>query len=481
MGLSGLFPAGVIGPSSTASPRYPAVVNHKNNNSSRPTPEMGTTMKATATALFLSAGLAFALASHAAENLTIATVNNGDLIRMQKLSKHFEQLHPEIKLNWVVLEENILRQRLTTDITTQGGQFDILTIGTYETPLWGSKGWLVPMNDLPADYDVNDIFPAIRQGLSVDNTLYALPLYGESTMTYYRTDLFAQANISMPEHPTWTQLGEFAARLNQPDQEQYGMCLRGKAGWGENVALLSTMANAFGARWFDEQWQPQLTSPEWKAAAHFYVDTLKKYGPPGTSSNGFNETLTLFNSGKCAVWVDASSAGSFINDPSQSKVVGKVGFAAAPTEVTERGSSWLYAWSLAIPTTSRHKDAAKAFITWATSKQYIQLVAETDGISNVPPGTRISTYSDAYLQAAPFAKEALQMLLHSDPGHPSAQPVPYVGIQYVTIPEFQVIGTTVGKLFAAALTGQMTVDQALQSAQSSTEREMKRAGYPKKG
>jgi sorbitol/mannitol transport system substrate-binding protein len=298
-------------------------------------------------------------------------------------------------------------------------------------------------------------------------------------VTYYRTDLFKQAGLTMPEHPTWTQLGEFAAKLHQPTKDQYGMCLRGKAGWGENVALLSTMANAFGARWFDEQWKPELTSPEWTAAANFYVNTLKNYGPPGVSSNGFNETLALFNSGKCAIWVDASVAGSFTTDKTQSKVADSVGFAAAPTEVTDKGSSWLYAWSLAIPATSKHKDAAKAFITWATSKEYIQLVADKEGITNVPPGTRQSTYNAAYLAAAPFAKVTLQMMQHADPAHPSAKPVPYVGIQYVTIPEFQAIGTSVGKLFSAALTGGMTVDKALAEAQSTTEREMKRAGYPK--
>jgi sorbitol/mannitol transport system substrate-binding protein len=252
-----------------------------------------------------------------------------------------------------------------------------------------------------------------------------------------------------------------------------------KAGWGENIALLSTMANAFGARWFDEQWKPELTSPEWTAAANFYVNTLKQYGPPGVSSNGFNETLALFNSGKCAIWVDASVAGSFTTDKSQSKVADSVGFAAAPTEVTDKGSSWLYAWSLAIPATSQHKDAAKAFIAWATSKDYIQLVADKEGITNVPPGTRQSTYSAAYLKAAPFAQVTLEMMQHADPAHPSAKPVPYVGIQYVTIPEFQAIGTSVGKLFSAALTGGMSVEQALLQAQSTTEREMKRAGYPK--
>ena len=417
--------------------------------------------------------------SSGAQTLTIATVNNSDMIRMQKLAKTFESEHPEIKLNWVVLEENVLRQRLTTDIATQGGQFDVLTIGMYEAALWGAKGWLEPMTDLPATYAIDDVFPSVRDGLSVKGTLYALPFYAESSMTYYRTDLFKDAGLSMPEHPTWEQIAGFARTLNKPDQEQYGICLRGKAGWGENMALISTIANAYGARWFNEQWQPEFNGAEWQNALNFYVGTLKASGPPGATSNGFNENLALFNSGKCAIWVDASVAGSFVTDSSQSKVAEHVGFTFAPHAVTDKGSAWLYSWALAIPTSSKAKDAARTFSTWATSKEYGALVAEKDGIANVPPGTRASTYTEAYLKAAPFARVTLESLKVANPQDPTLKPVPYVGIQLVTIPEFQAVGTQVGKLFSAALIGQTTVDQALAAAQKSTEREMKRAGYPK--
>ncbi|OLF54224.1 ABC transporter substrate-binding protein [Pseudomonas chlororaphis] len=436
-------------------------------------------MKPCLNALLVTTCLTVSGVSLGAQTLTIATVNNSDMIRMQKLSKTFENEHPDITLSWVVLEENVLRQRLTTDIATQGGQFDVLTIGMYEAALWGAKGWLEPMKDLPAAYDLQDIFPAVREGLSAKGTLYALPFYAESSMTYYRTDLFKAAGLEMPEHPTWEQIGEFAGKLNKPEQEQYGICLRGKAGWGENMALITTLANGFGARWFNEQWQPEFTGPEWKNALTFYVDTMKKAGPPGASSNGFNENLALFNSGKCAIWVDASVAGSFVTDKSQSKVSEHVGFTYAPRQVTDKGSAWMYSWALAIPTSSKAKDAAQVFATWATSKEYGALVAEKDGIANVPPGTRASTYSEAYMQAAPFAKVTLESLKVADPTKPTLKPVPYVGIQLVTIPEFQAIGTQVGKLFSAALIGQTTVDQALAAAQQTTEREMKRAGYPK--
>ncbi|MCH4901753.1 sugar ABC transporter substrate-binding protein [Pseudomonas sp. B707] len=436
-------------------------------------------MQPTAKALLALTCMTLSSVSLGAQTLTIATVNNSDMIRMQKLSKTFETEHPDIKLNWVVLEENVLRQRLTTDIATQGGQFDVLTIGMYEAALWGAKGWLEPMKDLPASYALDDVFPSVREGLSVKGSLYALPFYAESSITYYRTDLFKDAGLTMPERPTWEQIAGFAEKLTHKDKEQYGICLRGKAGWGENMALITTVANAYGARWFDEQWKPEFSGPEWKNALNFYVDTMKKSGPPGASSNGFNENLALFNSGKCAIWVDASVAGSFVTDKTQSKVADHVGFTYAPHQVTDKGSAWLYSWALAIPTSSKAKEAAKQFSAWATSKEYGELVAKTDGIANVPPGTRASTYSDAYMSAAPFAKVTLESLKAADPSKPTLKPVPYIGIQLVTIPEFQGIGTQVGKLFSAALIGQTTVDQALTAAQQTTEREMKRAGYPK--
>lgn len=413
-----------------------------------------------------------------AETVTIGTVNNGDMIRMQKLSAEFEAAHPDIDLEWVILEENVLRQRLTTDIAANSGQFDVMTIGMYEAPIWGANDWLEPMTDLPADYDVDDIFPSVRDGLSANGTLYALPFYGESSMTYYRKDLFANAGLTMPAEPTWDQVRDFAKTLHDPSNEQYGVCLRGKAGWGENMALVTTMVNAFGGRWFDMDWNAQLDSDAWHEAINFYVDLLGNYGPPGASSNGFNENLALFNTGKCAMWVDATVAGSFVTDESQSQVADQVGFAAAPQQATQKGSGWLWAWALAIPVSSDAKEAAQAFVTWATSKEYSQLVAERDGIAAIPPGTRQSTYNNAdYLDAAEFADMTLSQMRKADPTDSTVEPTPYTGVQFVAIPGFSGFATVVGQQVAGALSGNMTVDQALGNADRVVEREIRRAGY----
>jgi sorbitol/mannitol transport system substrate-binding protein len=430
----------------------------------------------------LGAGAAIALAAAGtaghAETITIATVNNSDMIIMQKLSSQFEEQSGH-ELEWVVLEENVLRQRVTTDIATGGGQFDVITIGAYETPIWGDQGWLVPLDDLEG-YDYEDIFETVRNGLSADGTLYALPFYAESSFLFYRTDLFEEAGIEMPDQPTYDQISEWAEQLHDPQNQVYGICLRGKPGWGENMAYVSTLVNTFGGRWFDMEWQPQLDSQAWQEAVSFYVDLLNNYGPPGASSNGHNENRALFASGNCAMWVDATSAAGYIFNPSESKVADKTGFAPAPIQVTPNGAGWFWAWALAIPSSSDAVDAAKEFLKWSTSKEYVALVGESEGWVSAPPGTRQSTYErKEYLEAAPFAEFTKQAILSADPTNPTQDPVPYTGVQFVAIPEFQGIGTVVGQSVAAALSGQMSVEQALQAAQSSAARTMQQAGYPK--
>ena len=287
-----------------------------------------------------AAALAMSVTATSAETtLSIGTVNNGDMIVMQKLSEQFEEQNPDISLDWVVLEENVLRQRLTTDIATGSGQFDVVTIGTYEVPIWAKRGWLEAMDNLPADYDVDDVLMAVREGLSYDGKLYALPFYAESSLTFYRTDLFEKAGLTMPDQPTWDQIKQFAETLTDKDAGIYGICLRGKPGWGENTAFISTMVHTFGGQWFDENWNPTIDTPEWKEAVGTYVDLLTNSGPPGASSNGFNENLALFSSGKCAMWIDATVAAGLLFDPAESQVADKVGFVQAPIGEDPQGQS----------------------------------------------------------------------------------------------------------------------------------------------
>ncbi len=432
-------------------------------------------MKLTPILIGACSAMAISFAAQA-QTLTIATVNNGDMIRMQGYTDQFTA-ETGIAVEWVTLEENVLRQRVTTDISTNGGQFDIMTIGMYETPIWGANGWLVPLDDLSEEYDAADILPAMAGGLSHDGTLYAAPFYGESSMIMYRTDLMEQAGLEMPDAPTWDFIKQAAAAMTDRDADINGICLRGKAGWGEGGAFITAMSNSFGARWFDENWRPQFDTEEWANTLNFFVEMMTESGPPGYATNGFNENLSLFQQGKCGMWIDATVAASFVTNPADSTVADSVGFALAPDNGLGKRANWLWAWALAIPAGTDDVDGAKQFIEWATSKDYIEMVAENEGWANVPPGARISLYENPDYQAVPFAEMTLESILTADPNNPTVDPVPYVGVQFAAIPEFAGIATQVSQEFSAVYAGQQSVEEALAKAQAIATEEMEAAGY----
>ena len=428
----------------------------------------------------LSLLLGIASAHAQQKTVTICAVNNEPMIELKKLSSKFEQKNPDIKLNWVIVEENVLRQKVTLDVTQHSGLYDLVFIGLYDTPIFAKQGNLLPFENLPAEYDLEDVFKSIRDGLSYDGKLYALPFYGESSMLMYRKDLFAAKNLTMPEQPTYDDIAKFAEQLTDKSKGIYGITLRGLPGWGENMGFIDTLVNTFGGTYFDMQWHPTIDTPEWKKAIGFYVDLMKKCGPSGASANGFNQNLTLMATGKAAMWIDATVAGGMLESSKQSKVVGKMGYAPAPIAATPNGSHWLWSWAFGMPKSAKQPEAAEKFAAWATSKEYIALVAADEGWASVPPGTRKSTFDNPdYQKAAPFAATTLQAMQTADPTNPCIKKVPYTGIQFVGIPEFQGLGDQVGQNMAGALSGNMSVDQALKNSQAAAERTMVQGGYVK--
>ncbi|MFA3790072.1 extracellular solute-binding protein [Aliiglaciecola sp. SL4] len=411
-------------------------------------------------------------------SLLIGTVNNADMLILKDLSSHFEASNPNIKLRWKVLDEGVLRKRLLTDLSIHAGEFDVMTIGSYEVPIWAKNDWIVPIDSLPQKYALDDIVESVKNDVSVNEQLYALPFYAESSVTYYRTDLFKQAGIVMPQQPTFEQIYDFANKLNSPEEGVYGICLRGKAGWGSNLALITTMVNSYGGSWFDLDWRPQIATKEWHNAVSMYVDLITKFGPPNAIDNNYIENLNLFKRGKCAIWIDASIAASALADSTQSELSRHIKMVNAPIALHKNGSNWLWTWSLAIPSSSSHKDAATKFAQWATSKEYIQLVAEKYGWHLVPQGTRKSLYeNEAYIKAAPFAPVVMETINSIDLYHSTFKPSPYLGVQFVPIPEFTSMGDQVAELIAKALRKEITIEFALKQSQNLVERQMRISGY----
>ncbi|HET8956989.1 MAG TPA: sugar ABC transporter substrate-binding protein [Microcella sp.] len=403
--------------------------------------------------------------------LTLATVNNPQMKDMEELKAHFERENPGITVDFIQMEENDLRDAVTKDVATQGGQYDIVTVGAYEVPLWQQNGWLTNLStyaEADADYDVNDFFEPIRTAVSVDGDLYAVPFYGESSMLMYNKEIIADAGLTVPANPTWQEVADMAAQVNSP--EHAGICLRGKPGWGEGAASLTTVVNTFGGAWFDENWNAQVDQPGFREALTFYADTLATAGQADPVSYGFTECLNLFSQGDAAFWYDATSAAGTLESPDLSSVAGNVGYVAAPVVETD-ASGWLWSWNLAIPSTSEKKDAAWAFIEWATNKDYAELVGTELGWSRVPPGARQSTYDIPEYQeaSAAFADITKESILGVNPAQPGVNPQPWVGIQYVTIPEWQDLGNQASQIFADVYAGRETIDSALAQVQELAE------------
>ena len=404
-----------------------------------------------------------------AKELTIAVVNNGHMINMQKVAEAYTA-ETGVKLNWVSLEEGVLREQVTSDTATSGGEYDVINIGMQEAPIWGAAGWIEPLN-FGASYDVDDMLPAIRNGLSHEGTLYAAPFYGESSMVMYRKDLTDAAGVKIADNDSWVNVKKAAAAIHNPAAGVYGACLRGKPGWGDNMAFITTVVNSFGGAWFDKDMRPTINSKEWKDAISFYVDLLGSYGPPGSEGNSFNEILALYNEGKCGMWIDATIAASFLT-------VDGVAYAQSPNAGNPVGANWLWAWAMAVPAGSPNAEESKKFIEWATSKAYIKAVADHPdfGWAKVPTGTRVSTYAYPEFKAvAGFASAEMAAIESAAPEATALKP--YVGVQFAAIPEFPEVGSAVAQEMAAALSGAKSVDAALAASQAAAEAIMSEAGY----
>jgi sorbitol/mannitol transport system substrate-binding protein len=403
--------------------------------------------------------------------VTVAVVSN-PLITSQMIpltTSNFEKQYPGIKVKFATYTEGDLRAAIEKNVSTHSNAFNVIMIGPYEAPLFAKNGWLDNLSTQfiakSPSYDAADLLPPIAKALSYQGGLYAVPFYGESSMVFYNKALFANAKLTMPLHPTWAQIQTFAAKLNQPGKVA-GICLRGLAGWGDNMAALDTVVNTFGGEWFNQKWEPQLTSPAFERATNFYVNLVRKYGEPGASNDSFNQLLTLYGQGKCAMWYDATVAATSIATQFPA-VFAQTGYSFAPTDLT-KSSGWLWTWSLGIPKGTANESDAWKFVSWATSKSYDKLVAAKYGWAAVPPGTRTSLYNTPkYQQAAQaFAGITLASINSTDPNHPTLNPVPYVGIQYVDIPQFESLGLQVAQQIAGAIAGTETVSQALKTSQA---------------
>ncbi|AYC42207.1 ABC transporter substrate-binding protein [Streptomyces griseorubiginosus] len=406
-------------------------------------------------------------------SVNVLMVNNSQMTELQKLAPRFTE-ETGIKVNFTVLPENDVRDKISQDFANQAGQYDVATLSNYEIPIYARNGWLHEMNSYVAkdpSYDEQDVLKPMRQSLTGDDgKLYGQPFYGESSFLMYRKDVFAKKGLTMPARPTWTQVADLAAKADGAESGMKGICLRGLPGWGEVMAPLTTVVNTFGGTWFDKGWKAQLDSPAFEKATKFYVDLVRAHGESGAAQSGFAECLNNMTQGKVAMWYDATSAAGLL-EAADSPVRGKLGYAPAPVERTE-SSGWLYTWAWGIQKASRNPDNAWKFVSWASGKRYEQLVGDKIGWSNVPAGKRASTYTNPeYIKsAASFQEMTKQAIEQARPNDPGVQPRPAPGIQFVGIPEFTDLGTRVSQEISAAIAGRQSVESALSKSQQLAEK-----------
>ena len=408
------------------------------------------------------------------KTVRVLMVNNPQMIDLQKLTAQNFTKETGIKVNFKVLPENDVRDTIAQDVANQAGQYDVISISNYEVPIYAKNGWLTSLTD-HADkdtaFDESDILKPMRDSLKgEDGQLYGIPFYGESSMLMYRKDVFEQKGQTMPEHPTWRQVADLAAKVDGAQPGMKGICLRGLPGWGEVFAPLTTVVNTFGGTWFTKDWQAQVDAAPFKQATNFYVNLVRKHGEVGAPQSGFTECLNNMSQGKVAMWYDATSAAGSLENPAQSKVAGKIGYVYAPVDKTKT-SGWLYTWAWGIEKASKNPDTAWKFVAWASGKDYQKLVGEKLGWAKAPDGTRQSLYDNpAYQKAASaFYKVVSGSIATADPENPGVQPRPTVGIQFVTIPEFTKLGTDVSQFVSSAIAGRTSVDSALSQGQKMAE------------
>ncbi|MEU4010923.1 ABC transporter substrate-binding protein [Streptomyces pseudogriseolus] len=405
--------------------------------------------------------------------INVLMVNNSQMVELQKLTADHFTKETGIKVNFTVLPENDVRDKISQDFANQAGQYDVATLSNYEIPIYAKNGWLKEMDPYVAKdtaYDQQDILEPMRQSLTgEDGKLYGQPFYGESSFLMYRKDIFAEKGLTMPARPTWQQVADLAAKADGARPGMKGICLRGLPGWGEVMAPLTTVVNTFGGTWFDKDWKARLDSPEWKKAVNFYVDLVREHGESGAPQAGFAECLNNLTQGKVAMWYDATSAAGSL-EADGSPVAGKIGYAPAPVEETE-SSGWLYTWAWGIQNASRNPDNAWKFVSWASSKEYEQLAGEKVGWSNIPAGKRASTYAnpDYRAEASAFQEMTKLAIEQARPDDPGVQPRPAPGIQFVGIPEFTDLGTKVSQEISAAIAGRQSVEEALKKSQQLAE------------
>jgi sorbitol/mannitol transport system substrate-binding protein len=421
--------------------------------------------------------------------ITVASVNNPDMVIMEELSAKFTE-QTGIKVNFTILSENEIRSKITQDVALGGGQFDLVTLGTSDTATYLDNGWALNLDTLfaampaaeRAAYDLDDIFKSVKDSMTsaAKGGLAGLPFYSESTMVFYNKEIFAAKGLTMPTNPTWDDIYNLAVKANDPAKGICGIAFRGLPGYGQNMYIFGVLVNSFGAQYYDMDWNAKFNTPEMRNALEFYKKLIKDAGEPSPTTSGYTECLNLMASGKAAMWYDATVSAGTLANSADSQVKGKIGYAISPVAVKKKNTGTIGGWGISVTAGTKHPAEAFKFLTWCTSKEYVRLVGETKGWKLAPSGTRKSTYSIPQYQAeCDFAEITRDSILAVDYAQPAVNPTPYTGNSLPNLPEYSSWGEACAQELAAYIADQRTVEQVMQNCQRILEDAAVEGGYKK--
>lgn len=415
--------------------------------------------------------------------ITIANVANPLTTDLETLTKSFfEKENTDLEIRFLTLPETELRQRVTRDVSSGAGEFDAVVIGPYEISVWSGNGWLEPLESMASEdsgYNLDDLIPMTRSYMSSDNQMYGAPIYAESACLMYRKDLTDSLGIEIPQAPQWDEVLDLARALHGESidgRSLSGVAMRGMP--GEILTPVLPMVSTYGGRILAPDWAPTLTESPTDQAIIDYLRLLQDTGQPGVANAGYTDCLASMSQGHSAMWIDSTVAGASLESPSESSVAGKIGYALAPSNVSDFGGNF-WSWALSILSSSQKKEATWRFLSWATSADYLRLVGEEIGWERVPPGTRQSLYAmDEYLDATPNAEVTLEsfrlgedesavILKETAPGRP---------ISYFDHPNWWDFNLQMTQPLNEAVASGSDPAAAVQAAQAAAESAMRQSG-----
>ena len=382
---------------------------------------------------------------------------------------------------------------------------DVVMIGGFYGSLFGANGWLrlfhrevetifgPPFEGVFRDDEVADLIPSVRESLSADGDLFALPIQADGSLLMFNREILRNAGVELSENPTWNEVETAAAAVHTNDIA--GICIRTAPGSVDNrsaldpshssinergsdglIEPLTSMVNAFGGTWWEanEDGTPgeaRINQPDsgFRQATEFYATLVQEFGPDEPNL-GFDECFEHFANGQVAMWFDSTVAPNLLNDldATVSPNAGNFGAVASPIGPTGIRSDWLNTSALAVPTISANPAASAEFVRWASSEEYARLLVEDLGWQAAPT-TRLSTLANPEYQQAttPWGQVVSDAITNADPNNPGTTPRPGLGgIQYVGFPQFRSVGNDCSVEFASAIAGEITVNDALDNCQA---------------